>query len=388
MRPSAVLINLTPEKQDHKRLFGLDLMRVAAVLLVVAGHLLEHAKVAPWIFNFKRVGIFGVEIFFVLSGFLIGGILITEVKAQRFVRLTDLFSFWFRRWMRTLPLYYLFLILYSRYEWTGPTQINDHPEYLVFMQNLAWRIPNFYIISWSLAVEEFFYLTFPLLLWILLKLLKPTRAFVVSITGFMLVPLVIRWITTPYPDWDGFDFSLRMMTIKHLDAPMYGVAAVFVKEFLPSWWTLLRRWTLAFTVLFVAACLHIYLFDNRDLWIAPQNWPLQVLYFPLLATLTALLLPYFSEPRSPGRTVRTIVTYISTVSYSIYLVHPLVITGVRNVLDQEPGRLEAMDRSFLLTTLLYSMLILVASSITYYGWEKPFLWLRDSLRVRKHEKSL
>ena len=105
---------------------------------------------------FGILGSFGVEIFFVLSGFLIGQLIVKEVlrppSAQGLVR------FWVRRWFRTLPPYFLVLFL-RRFE--------GHPlhwKLFVFLQNFDPPVAGSFPVSWSLAVEEWFYLLTPLVL--------------------------------------------------------------------------------------------------------------------------------------------------------------------------------------------------------------------------------
>jgi len=142
------------------RVFGLDLLRASAILLVLVAHAsfmflpLTHRLEGWWV-----LGHLGVELFFVLSGFLIGAILVRQASANRF----GVGRFWLRRWLRTLPNYYLFLginILIAR--WIDGSWPPAAP-YAVFLQNFAWPQPIFFIESWSLAVEEIFYLVAPLL---------------------------------------------------------------------------------------------------------------------------------------------------------------------------------------------------------------------------------
>ena len=97
------IFRLSPDYQG--RVFGLDLMRALAIIFVVMSHgsMLEKANTDfPWI---RLVN--GVELFFVLSGFLIGGILIKNFQKTNSFGIKEIYNFWIRRWFRTLPNYYL-----------------------------------------------------------------------------------------------------------------------------------------------------------------------------------------------------------------------------------------------------------------------------------------
>jgi peptidoglycan/LPS O-acetylase OafA/YrhL len=115
-------------------------------------------------------GFYGVELFFVLSGFLIGRILIrydSDLGNPGTVGV-----FYIRRWFRTLPLFWLFVVLNVLLEF----QVKDHPislgevlEHGFFLRTFATYHPVFFPESWSLAIEEWFYLLFPAAIWLGLR---------------------------------------------------------------------------------------------------------------------------------------------------------------------------------------------------------------------------
>ena len=100
----------THSNNETTRVFGLDIFRATAIILVVLGHgsyLLNNTRFNgfPYI---KMID--GVDLFFVLSGFLIGSILLKEINSKEYFGIKALTKFWKRRWLRTLPNYYLILL--------------------------------------------------------------------------------------------------------------------------------------------------------------------------------------------------------------------------------------------------------------------------------------
>ena len=358
------------------RVLGLDVMRTVAVGLVVVGHILQHGHPPDWLGHVGRLGIMGVDIFFVLSGFLIGGIVLSLVRKNRFSTWADLRKFWVRRWMRTLPLYYLFFFIYLRYDWTGPSRLQDRLQFLVFMQNFAWPAPDFYLLSWSLTIEEFFYLLFPLLLFFLLRRSGQARSSTqAALLVFLVVPLLIKFCRAPYADWDGFNYNLRMVTITRLDSLMYGVGAVFIKHTYPEVWSALRRATRWSWILL--ALMATYLYVNLP-YLAGSRL-IQTFVFPLMSFSIALMLPVLDDWKGTRGSLwrERIVTYVSTISYSIYLGHILVLTLLDDYFQAAPG---AFDHLYTKPVLLYPidvLLIGLFTPLTYHFWERPFMMLRD-----------
>ena len=142
-----------------QRIFGLDVMRAIAILLVLFSHtsLLMFPETESIILTVIRFfGAIGVDIFFVLSGFLVGRILIDIIYKTEFSS-KNLVNFWIRRWFRTIPAYFLVLtvLVLARQITQGNLGAFSYKFYL-FIQNLYSVHPRFYPEAWSLSVEEWF----------------------------------------------------------------------------------------------------------------------------------------------------------------------------------------------------------------------------------------
>ena len=149
-----------------KRIFGLDALRALAILGVLAYHTLSiFPELNGWLTSvFNLTGLFGVELFFILSGYLIGGILYNIFTNDSFHK-NELRYFVIRRWFRTLPNYFLVLILNLMVLLVvGESLPKDVWKYFLFFQNLADPIGTFFQESWTLPIEEAAYIIGPLLL--------------------------------------------------------------------------------------------------------------------------------------------------------------------------------------------------------------------------------
>ena len=148
-----------------QRIFGLDVMRAAAILLVVFSHTLWIVPNAKGLVLdlLSLSGFLGVEIFFVLSGFLIGKIIYKLFVNDEF-DFSKVKYFWVRRWFRTLPNYYFVLLLNIALAIYLGTNLPDNLwQYFLFFQNFSSGMPLFFTESWSLPIEEFAYIVGPLL---------------------------------------------------------------------------------------------------------------------------------------------------------------------------------------------------------------------------------
>jgi peptidoglycan/LPS O-acetylase OafA/YrhL len=162
------------------RYLNLDLLRALAVMMVVFYHCCNLSGVPHWLWKWtETMGSNSVELFCILSGFLIGSLYWEEHDRNTMVNIR---VFILRRIYRTVPMYYFFMILAYI-----PVYLIRQQEfswyYLVFLQNYHLEIP-FYVISWTLCVEEHFYILLPFLLWVFLR---ANRMFNISIIFVLLI---------------------------------------------------------------------------------------------------------------------------------------------------------------------------------------------------------
>src|SRR5213595_4046815 len=153
-----------PRFQDRQRQPGLDLLRALAIIVVV----IYHAA----LFGFKlpgrvdRFGWIGVDLFFVLSGYLIGGQLLAPLAREQSIKLGRFFA---RRVLRIMPAYFVILAVYFLLPlWREyPDMAQPLWKFLLSVQNIALHGGTAFSHAWSLAVEDQFYLVLPLLLLVL-----------------------------------------------------------------------------------------------------------------------------------------------------------------------------------------------------------------------------
>jgi len=177
---------MSPFKAQENRILGLDLLRTFAISIVVISHSVYFLPENLKLFS-KNIFLDGVSIFFVLSGYLIGKILIQTLEKDG-VNLTTLINFWVKRWFRTLPNYFLILslviFLYNYPEFKTPAL----KKYYFFAQNLYTPQTTYFIESWSLSVEEWFYLITPLLLIVLLRFSRlKIKQSIISLSIFLIL---------------------------------------------------------------------------------------------------------------------------------------------------------------------------------------------------------
>ena len=349
------------------RNFGLDLFRALAILLVVLSHgkfLLNGTSLE----NFPFVKMLdGVDLFFVLSGFLIGGILLRTMSEGMNWR--DVAHFWKRRWLRTLPNYYLILLLNFIFVSYGiiSGDLNVFGwKFIVFLQNFSTPLIGFFWESWSLAVEEWFYIFTPLLLWLLLKKFKLKVSFLIVTLVLMLGPLFFRaysFDATLDDFW--FDVKVRKVVLMRLDAISFGLLLAWIYSFYKNFWD---KWKNISLVLGVGIVLFL-LNDSTP----NSSYYRQVFYFSITPLAIALVLPWAEGIKSSWKHLVAVVTHVSKISYSMYLINLALVAQVFGLNYPVTGNADGIMKY-----LIYWGIVIGASSLLYYVVERPILKWRDN----------
>ena len=376
--------------ETHKRIFGLDLLRCIAVMSVLIAHtigFLGNGEFLVAIIDYTSV--IGVELFFVLSGFLIGTILIKTHIKNKVTTFDSIKDFWVRRWFRTLPNYYLMLIIYGliytikNHEFIFSTW--DKIAYIFFLQNSVTEIKNeFFGVSWSLSVEEWFYLLFPLLLFFAQFLFrKKTISMGVVIGIFILIPLLVRILLACQLKQIEWDAGYRKMMPLRLDAIGIGVLSAYIKYYHDNLWDNHKKKLFGFGILLFSALMFIFYqnfiitYDQLNaVELADSGFFLKTIFFTLLSISLAMLLPFVYNMNvvSTKGFFYKAVNFISLVSYSVYLLHPVVLSFARQILKDQNGFVKF---------IFVWVFSLIGAYIQYRFFESKMTALRDKFSSKK-----
>lgn len=362
-----------------QRIYCLDLLRAMAIVGVLIYHFPrpESAIVFRAISHF---GFWGVDLFFVLSGYLIGQQWFRAVSTQQ----ANVKRFFFRRLMRTIPVYLTFVFIVCAYRMWNGLELPDW-RYYFFLQNFGGM--EDLTITWSLCIEEQFYLVFP---FIGLFLLSHKKVSFYFYTSLLFIPIMLRagmwWHLRPdlafsidvpstHRDFNNF---IYFPTYMRIDAIAMGTGLAYLQIFREELWT---KWlTKGKTILFfslgafsVAAAMSKFSFLGTTF------------SFTLVGLGCSGLVASFISLSNKINTFTTPwVSLIAITSYSMYITH---MHGVwlGEVISQKMGFAQYSWQSSCLT--IFSMIILC--SLMYLGVERPFLRLRDRLdyRWRKRQES-
>lgn len=339
------------------RIPGLDFLRALAVMLVLA----DHSGIPSLGPVLLTNGGLGVEIFFVLSGFLITWILLAEYRTSGQIRLKDFYQ---RRAARLLPAFYLYVAAGLAILWVTRKPIPweavvSASLYVVnYYQAFTGAAPHFLSHCWSLAVEEQFYFLWPCLLIVLLKRKLGLKTAIAALIGLIWVYRAAATL------WFGAsdEYLYRALETRSDHLLVGSLLAVLLQEI--SWQqrfeAMARHWWVApglVALLIASTSSHGHL---------PYKYALGFALEPVLIAALLPLVVLQAQEASGWRQILTasLVATIGQASYGIYLFHPFLVHPVRNAVERLTG-------SFPLAFLVSVLGVTVVAILSYRLIESP-----------------
>lgn len=356
------------KKSLSDNIFGLDFMRTIAIFMVLFGHCLSIYPPSQSLFF--QVGVFsgflGVEVFFVLSGFLIGRNLY-QIYVDDDFSIKKVLEFLKRRSLRILPNYYLVLILNIIISFIVGYVAADWWKYFILLQNFNSSMPLFFPESWPVSIGVFAFVLLLIALYLKTALVKPSNKplffllVLLGLTLFFVFTKIYYAFTTPNTTLNQWNVELKALVIYRLDAFFIGVLAAWFSLNHSAFWNKIRLpfaflGIILFGFMFVGVGFFQLTIDRF-----PHFW--NIFYLPLTSLLCVLFLPILSQWKSTTFTfLQKPVVFISLISYSIYLLHYGVILQLLQFYfptdDLSMNQLHLYSLcyfliTFLLATLLY-----------------------------------
>ena len=363
------------------RLPGLDLLRAIAVLWTMQFHGFIVGGLGEDWHWLERYGWMGVDLFFVLSGFLIGGQLLRPLARGESPSLR---AFYLKRAFRILPAFWAVLVVYLL--WPGFREapgMEPWWKFALFFVNLDIDYVSNAAFShaWSLCVEEHFYLLFPALALLLARKPSVTKFWAVCI-AILLGGIAIRtsvWLhfdaLQPQRAW--FVEDIYYPTWNRLDGLLMGVMLATWQAYRPASWMRMAKHANVAALLGVAVlALAFWLFRERTGLLGNSiGWP-------VLSLALALLVFAGAQPHGLlGRRALPGAAWLAAISFSLYLVHK----PMYGVVQSHWG--EWLEGRGLVAYTAYGVASLLAAAVLYYAVERPGLRLRTKFLSRGESRS-
>ena len=359
-------IPITSIPRGHR--FGLDVMRAIAILCVAVTHftplVMESWYMNPDYLRWERyLGALGVDIFFALSGYLIGGILLRILPTLNDFGVVR--RFWVRRWLRTLPAAYVSAIVviviatpvvWPDY-WARVLFVSSLTPYLNGNEMRAW---------WSLATEEYFYLLFPLLIYLFKHTKQSQWSFFLTLVILGLTGMLARagWLAVlPMVNIGG----IEIVPYARLDPMIWGVVIAWIRYNRPTWFIRLNE--IGYAPGMVLLSVGFMLLLDKLRWMIPSLF----LGHMLTTGGAALMIPAIeSLVTTRWRFLDRILMGLAAISYSIYLYHDMIIIYLERTFGH--------SRDYIQLGYLFGAYVCLTIGISWLSHkfvETPFLRWRD-----------
>jgi peptidoglycan/LPS O-acetylase OafA/YrhL len=356
----------------NNRLRELDFLRGIAIILV----LLRHIPLSNYTTN---LGWIGVDLFFVLSGYLVSGLLFRE-----YIRFGNIQPrlFLIRRGFKIYPVYYLFYIPYLLLLLTSGNTFSARGFFadMTFTQNFLWGWGYAYPASWSLAVEEHFYFGLSILLWVALERKwfgSLNRTGVKSLLGILLIILMVCLTIRISCNiiFETHFTKLFTTTFFRIDSLLMGVLISYLYHFRANYLRKLYQTNhiRLFVIMLLGLCWVPFLDPVPSFHVKSYGFTLLYISFGIL--LIAFLLTEQINERLDNILSKPVVNVVSKIgfcSYSIYIIHSLVIDLCHSWFKNFES-----DRNQVLFFVVASTISIVTGMLMTYKVENYFLALRN-----------
>lgn len=365
------------------KLAGLDHLRALAITLVFIFHyrLFPHPE---WIDTIGSFGWTGVDLFFVLSGYLIAGQIFRDIQSGHFSAKT----FFIKRFFRILPAYWTVLALYFTIpafrEWGTLPPLW---KFLTFTQNfgLDLRYHRAFSHAWSLCIEEQFYFLFPFIVLVLAYFKAGTKS------AWLLVALFLAGFFVRLTSWNTFiepavntdTFGLQWFkyiyypTYNRLDGILTGIALAGLVHYFPKTKSLMEKRSnvLLLTGILLISVAYILFEQSMTFSASVFAYPFIAIAFGCMVAAAIGNYGILNKFRS------RISSFVATASYAIYLVHKATIHFAQGQFTKL-GVAEDGTLMFLLC-----MLVSIGGALVlHYIVEKPFLRIRHKILLASNSR--
>ena len=353
---------------------GLDTLRALAIVLVFMNHYMIFVSFSPTFGWMSQIGWTGVDLFFALSGYLIGNQILSGIRRQQ--NGPERFSlprFYARRFLRTLPNFYFVLALYALWPfWRGDSVLPPLWKFITFTQNIQLMPGTAFSHAWSLCVEEQFYVLLPAIALLIAACRKSLPWAWVAVIGSLLAGMAVRaYLWNEQAGAGGLFYYTNIYYASwcRFDELVFGVALALVKNYHAGAWKVVTsrgNWALAAGVGMLALTWSMFLEDHYGYTMTVVGYPLLGVSFTLL--LIAALSPgsLLQRWRVPGA------ASIALWSYAIYLTHKQLCVLLRVPL-----------RGYGWGPDSWQAIAIMSLASIFVGWllfllvETPFMKLRD-----------
>ncbi len=365
------------------RFNGLDHLRALAIVLVLMCHYLAFRH-PDWLDAVGRFGWTGVDLFFVLSGFLISGQLFRQIREYGII---DLKAFFTKRFFRIIPPFVFTLVLYFCFPFFREREaLSPLWKFLTFTQNYGLDVVNKGTFShaWSLCIEEQFYLLLPAILILFMKTggFSKLKYVLVALLVISVLLRIFSWNYFVEPALESDDFwkiwymYIYYPTHTRLDSLTIGVLIGFLYEYSVAFKKIIdSRGMLFFFAGLIMLALSFWLcYDQASREASVFGFTLVGLAYGLL------VIAAISDSCFLSRTSLSWTRQLADLSFAVYLSHKGVIHIIQSVTEQ----MNLSENQLLIVCLAGC---LVAGLFYRYAIERPSGWVKDQWLNQKTKLS-